>query len=89
MLVTNNTIHYGQGGSKEVGASLHYLQGLFFSDFCYLNRFFNFLFLSNHPTPPEVNQSSSAQCLRVDNSNNAIKVKQIYIQIKEINEVKS
>ena len=59
----------------------------FKSDFFYLNWFFDF-FLSSHPTPLEVNQSSSAQCLRVDNSNNAIKVKQIYIQIKEINMIK-
>ena len=44
---------------------------------------------SNHPTPLEVNQSSSAQCLRVASSNYVIKIKQIYIQIKEIDEVKS
>ena len=30
---------------------------------------FNFVFLSNHPTPLEVNQINSAQCLRVANSN--------------------
>ena len=60
----------------------------FKSDFFDLNQFFLF-FLSNHPTLLEVNQSSSAQCLPVDNSNNAIKVKQIYIQVKETNEVKS
>ena len=50
--------------------------------------FFDF-FLSNHQTPLEVNQSSSAQHLRVANSNYATKIKQIYIQIKEIDKVKS
>ena len=55
----------------------------------YLNRFvLFFFFLSNHPTPLVVNQSNSAQRLRVANSNYALKIKQIYIQIKEINEVK-
>ena len=51
--------------------------------------FFEFFFLSNHPTPLEVNQSYSAQSLRDANSNYALKIKQIYIQIKEIDEVKS
>ena len=32
-----------------------------------------------HLTPLEVNQSSQAQCLRVENSHCAIKLKQIYI----------
>ena len=60
------------------------------SDFLDLNRFFfYFSFLSNHPTPQEVHWSSSAQCLRLANSKYAIKIKQIYIQIKEIDKVKS
>ena len=57
--------------------------------FFYLNWFFFYFFLSKQPTPLEVNQSSWAQCLRVANSNYAIKIKQIYIQMKEIDEVKS
>ena len=49
------------------------------------------IFLSNHLKPLEVNHtpSSSAQCLRVANSNYAIKIKQIYIQMKNIRGVKS
>ena len=40
-------------------------------------------------TPLEVNQSSSAHCLRVTNSSDAIKIKQIYIQIKKKKKKKS
>ena len=60
----------------------------FKSDILNLNHFF-IIFRSNHPTPLEVNQSSSAQYQWVANSNYAIKIKQIYIQMKEINEIKS
>ena len=48
----------------------------FKSDFFLFESFFPH---SNHLTPLEVNQSSSAQCLRVANSNYTIKTKQIYI----------
>ena len=50
---------------------------LFKSDFFLFKLIFSIFFLSNHPAPLEVNQSNSAQRLGVDNSNNAIKVKQI------------
>ena len=55
------------------------------SDLFDLNQIFWFklifliFFLSNHPTPLEVNQSNSAQHLRVANSNYAFKIKQIYL----------
>ena len=67
----------------------------------YLNQIFffwikiNFLKISNHLTPLQVNHSTSAQCLRVANSNYATKIKQIYIQMKKkkkkkkINKIKS
>ena len=56
----------------------------FKSDFFDLNQF---CFLSNHIIPLQVNQSRSAQSLRIANANNAIKIKEFYIQMKQIDKV--
>ena len=53
------------------------------SIFLNLDFFFHFLPFSNQVNPLEINQSSSAQCLRVPNSKYAMKIKQFYIQMKK------
>ena len=70
-------VSYRVGDSFDLKKKMKKIGFIWFkSDFFDLNRFLIF-FSSNHPTPLEVNQSSSAQCVRDVNSNYAIKIKQI------------